>query len=59
MGARERGGYVEFENKPSLTSGLLAGMAGLYSGMRGAERVAVLLDALGVAVLPAASIERS
>ena len=51
MGARERGGYVELENKPRLrpgdpirvTGGLLASMAGLYSGMR----VAVLLAALG------------
>jgi hypothetical protein len=32
-------------------------MAGLCSGMRGTERCAVLLAALGVAVLPAASIE--
>jgi hypothetical protein len=32
-------------------------MAGLYSGMRGAERVAVLLAALGVAVLSARDVE--
>jgi hypothetical protein len=60
MSARERGAYVELLDKPHcVTGGLLAGMAGLYSGMRGGKGVAVLLAALGVAALPAASIERS
>jgi transcriptional antiterminator RfaH len=64
--ARERGGYVVLDAKPRLrpgdpirvTSGLLLGATGLYSGMRGHERVAVLLGLLGTAVLPASSIER-
>jgi transcription antitermination factor NusG len=65
--ARERDGYVELPAPPSLRpgdavrviSGRLAGLAGLYSGMRGADRVAVLLGSLGVAVLPAGSVERA
>jgi hypothetical protein len=33
------------------------GSVGLYAGQRGPERVAVLLAALGVAVLPAGDVE--
>ena len=63
--ARERNGYVVLDERPGLrpgdpvrvTTGILAGMAGLYSGMRGADRVAVLLGVLGTAVVPAGSVE--
>jgi transcriptional antiterminator RfaH len=63
--ARERGGLIELEDKPRLrpgdpikvTGGLLTSALGIYSGMRGADRVAVLLAALGVAVLPASDVE--
>jgi hypothetical protein len=51
------GDHIEAGRSGSRYQGLLAGMAGLYSGMRGHERVAVLLAALGVAVLPAGSVE--
>jgi hypothetical protein len=34
------------------------GATGLYSGMRGPERCAVLLGVLGTAVLPAAAVEK-
>jgi hypothetical protein len=37
--------------------GPLEGRLGLYAGMRGAERVAVLLQFLGSTVLPAADVE--
>jgi transcriptional antiterminator RfaH len=61
---RERGGYVELDEPPRLrpgdkikvTGGLLTGMTGLYSGMRGADRVAVLLG-LVTTILPANDIE--
>jgi transcription antitermination factor NusG len=64
---REQGGFVVLDEKRGLrpgdpirvTGGLLIGATGLYSGMRGADRVAVLLTALGVAVLPTAAVERA
>jgi hypothetical protein len=43
-----------------VIGGLLAGVVGLYAGMRGHEPVAVLLAFLGAqraAVLPAADVE--
>jgi transcriptional antiterminator RfaH len=63
--ARERGGYVVLPEPPrlkpgdpvKLVGGLLIGASGLFSGMRGADRVAVLLGALGTLVLPAADVE--
>jgi hypothetical protein len=63
---RERDGYVELPAAPCLrpgdpvkvVGGHLAGLAGLYAGMRGPDRAAVLLAALGVAVLPASSVEK-
>jgi transcriptional antiterminator RfaH len=53
--ARERGGLVELAPAPGLrpgdrvrvTAGPLAGLAGLYDGMRPRERVLVLLTVLG------------
>jgi hypothetical protein len=62
---RERNGYVELPEPPRLrpgdpikvTTGLIAGASGLVSGMRGPDRVAVLLGFLGTAVLPVASVE--
>jgi transcription antitermination factor NusG len=65
--SRERDGYVVLPEPPRLTpgdsirviSGHLAGLAGLYAGMRGPDRVAVLLGALGTAVLPVASVEKA
>jgi hypothetical protein len=62
--ASERNGFVQLPEPPQLrpgdpirvTGGLLMGATGLYSGMRGHERCAVLLGALGVAVLPASAI---
>jgi hypothetical protein len=64
--ARERGGLVELEEKPRLrpgdpvrvTTGFLTGVLGVYTGMRGADRVAVLLKLLGTLVLPASDVER-
>jgi transcription antitermination factor NusG len=64
---RERGGLVELPEAPCLrpgdsvrvTTGFLAGALGVYSGMRGADRVAVLLKLLGTLVLPASSVERA
>jgi transcriptional antiterminator RfaH len=63
--ARERNGYVVLDERVGLrpgdpikvTSGLLSGATGLFSGMRGPERCAVLLACLGVAVLPMGSVE--
>jgi transcription antitermination factor NusG len=62
---RERNGLVVLPAAPSLRPGdsvriirgVLTGVTGLYSGMRGAERVAVLLALLGTVVLPKADIE--
>jgi transcription antitermination factor NusG len=53
--ARERGGLVELPKPPSaqpgdrvrVVHGPLAGLAGLYDGMRPRERVLVLLTVLG------------
>jgi transcription antitermination factor NusG len=64
--ARERDGLVQLPEPPCLrpgdavriTGGPLSGVLGIYSGMRGADRVAVLLGLLGTAVLPAAGVER-
>jgi hypothetical protein len=40
-----------------ITKGLLCGLSGLYAGMRGQERVAVLLSALGKVELAKGDIE--
>jgi hypothetical protein len=40
-----------------ITGGVLCGLSGLYAGMRGPERVAVLLSALGKVELPEGDIE--
>ena len=40
-----------------VLDGPLEGRIGLFAGMRGAQRVAVLLQFLGTAVLPAADVE--
>jgi transcription antitermination factor NusG len=40
-----------------ITKGLLCGLAGLYAGMRGHDRVAVLLSALGKVELPKGDVE--
>jgi transcription antitermination factor NusG len=40
-----------------ITKGLLCGLSGLYAGMRGQDRVAVLLSALGKVELAQADIE--
>jgi transcriptional antiterminator RfaH len=40
-----------------ITKGLLCGLSGLYAGMRGQERVAVLLSALGKVELVKGDIE--
>jgi hypothetical protein len=58
--ASEMNGLVQLPEPPRLrpgdpvkvTGGLLVGALGIYTGMRGADRVAVLLGALGVAVMP-------
>ena len=63
--AREKGGLVVLPEPPRLkpgdkvriTTGFLTGALAVYSGMRGADRVAVLLGFLGTLVLPAANIE--
>jgi transcription antitermination factor NusG len=62
---REKDGLVVLPEPPRLrpgdpvrvTTGLLAGALGIYAGMRGTERVAVLLGFLGSAVLPTADVE--
>ena len=65
---REHGGFVVLPEAPRLrpgdpvrvVHGPLEGCLGLYAGMRGAERVALLLALLGaqrLTVLPAASVE--
>jgi transcriptional antiterminator RfaH len=66
--ARERGGVVQLPEPPGLrpgdpvkvVSGLLMGATGLFAGMRGSDRVAVLLTFLGTqraAVLPTTDVE--
>jgi transcriptional antiterminator RfaH len=63
--ARERGGLVELPplprprpgDKVRVTAGIFTGRLALYDGMRGSERVAVLLGVLGRVVLPADAIE--
>jgi transcriptional antiterminator RfaH len=68
--SRERNGYVELDERPGLrpgdqvklTSGPFTGHLGLFVGMRGPERVAVLLALFGSqrpAILPAAAVERA
>ena len=62
---REHGGFVVLPEAPRLRPGdpvrvlhgPLEGRLGLFAGMRGAQRVAVLLQFLGTAVLPAADVE--
>jgi hypothetical protein len=56
---REKGGLVVLPEAPRLrvTGGLLMGAAGLFAGMRGADRVAVLLAVLGRVTLPATDVE--
>jgi hypothetical protein len=63
--SRERNGYVELPEPPRLkpghpvkvVGGLFPGATGLYSGMRSADRVAVLLAVLACVTMPAADIE--
>jgi transcription antitermination factor NusG len=63
--AREKGGLVQLPEPPRLkpgdsvrvTTGLLAGALGIYAGMRGPERVAILLAVLGRVTLPAGDVE--
>ena len=62
---RERNGLVELPPPPGLrrgdrvriTRGVFAGQLGLYAGMRGHERVVVLLAVLGGVELPKGDIE--
>src|SRR5215510_3510879 len=66
---RERGGYVVLPrpSKPRppfqvgdqvrVARGLLNGCLGIYSGMRGSERVEVLLKVLGKVTLPKEAVE--
>jgi transcription antitermination factor NusG len=63
--AREKGGLVQLPEPPRLkpgdsvrvTTGLLAGTLGIYAGMRGPERVAILLAVLGRVTLLAGDVE--
>jgi transcriptional antiterminator RfaH len=58
--ARERGGLIELPRPPGfkhgarvrIVRGIFAGQAALFAGMRGHERVAVLLALLGRVELP-------
>ena len=62
---REKGGLVQLPEPLGLrpggrvrvTTGFLEGSLGIYAGMRSGERVAVLLQFLGSAVLPAVDVE--
>ncbi len=61
---RERNGFVMLPRRElapgdrvRVTHGPLRGLAGLYDGMRGRERVAILLGVLGRVVLSADDIE--
>ena len=62
---RERNGLVMLPEAPRLKPGDLvhimrgafAGLSGLVAGMRGHERVAILLAALGRLTLPAGDVE--
>jgi transcription antitermination factor NusG len=66
--ASERGGYVQLPEKSGfgfvlgdrvkLTTGVLMGMTGLYAGMRGSDRIIVLLSALGRVEVGKAAVER-
>jgi transcription antitermination factor NusG len=64
--SRERGGLFVLPEPPSLrpgdsvhiVRGAFAGLSGLVAGMRGHERVAVLLAALGRVTLPAGDVFR-
>lgn len=64
--SRERGGLIELPSKPALqrgdsvriVRGDLEGKLALFDGMRGSERVAVLLGVLGRVILPADNVER-
>jgi transcription antitermination factor NusG len=42
-----------------VTSGPLVGLAGLVAGLRGSDRVAILLNVLGRVELARAAIERA
>jgi hypothetical protein len=61
---RERGGLIELPRPPGLkrgdrvriTRGLFTGQVALFDGMRGHERVAVLLALLGRVELPKGDI---
>jgi transcription antitermination factor NusG len=58
-------GLIQLPQSPQLkpgdpvriTKGLLCGLCGLYAGMRGHQRVAVLLSALGKVELPQRDVE--
>jgi hypothetical protein len=62
---RERNGYVALPKAPGLQAGdqvrikrgLLQGKLGLYAGMRGQERVEILLAVLGRVTLPKGDVE--
>jgi transcription antitermination factor NusG len=63
--AREKGGLVVLPEAPRLkpgdpvhiVHGALTGLPGLVAGMRGHERVAILLAVLGRVTLPAGDVE--
>jgi len=63
--SRERNGVVQLPERPSprpgdpvrIWRGPLAGLTGLHAGMRGHERVAILLGVLGCVVLPKGDVE--
>jgi transcriptional antiterminator RfaH len=63
--ARERNGIVQLPQRPPprrgdpvrVWRGLFAGQLGLFQGMRGSERVIVLLQALGHVTLPRDDVE--
>jgi transcriptional antiterminator RfaH len=65
--ARERDGLIELPKAAALapgdpvrvTSGPLVGLAGLVAGLRGSDRVAILLNVLGRVELARAAIERA
>jgi transcription antitermination factor NusG len=66
--SRERGGFIQLSERPEfvlgdrvhIKSGAMTGQFGLFAGMKGADRVFVLLTLLGVqrrTELPRAAIE--
>ena len=60
-----RGGFIVLPERPRfrrgdevrIARGAFAGLTGLYAGMRGPERIAVLLATLGRVELAAVDIE--